>query len=296
MNELFDKLTLRFIFALVILAGLFLYKHTHRILYPSFKSRMFQRFFPGRNPTDNFHLLSRILGIGIIFSEFHFNVGQGLFMASFDFFVRSMSAFVLYLGSLYIIEGIVLYNFEYKDEIIRAKNLSYALVCFAHAVGIALNIKAILHAASESLIVLFFLWLLTMVLLGLATKAYPLTSKLNLNGLLVQKNMAVAVSYTGFFLGLSLIIASGLDNPLNEIRWYTIQIILKILLSLIILPVIIYGLKFLFKLENKNENTQDMANVEVGYGLQEGTSFFTSCLLTTVLTGQIYFENLYPIF
>ncbi len=296
MNELFDQLTLRFIFTLVVLASLFLYKHTHRILYPSFRTRVFQRFFPGRNHTDNFHLLSRIIGIGIIFSEFHFNMGHGFFLAIFDFIVRSMSAFVLYLGSLYIIESIVLYNFEYKDEIIRAKNLPYALVCFTHAVGIALNIKQILKVASESLVVFFFLWLLAMVLLGLVSKAYRLVSKLNFNGLLLQKNMTVSISYAGFFLGSSLIVMSGLDGPLNEIREYTVQIVLKFLLSLIILPVIMYGLKFLFKLEHKGGNTQDLANVDIGYGLQEGTSFLTSCLLTTVLTGQIHFENLYPIF
>ncbi len=301
MNELFDKLTLRFIFTAVILIALFLYKHTHRILYPSARTQILQRFFPSRNSADSFHLFSRILGIGIIFSEFYFKMDQGFLIATFDFLIRAISAFILYLGSLYVIESIVLYNFEYNDEVIKRKNLSYSLICLSHALGVALNLKIVLKVASESLIMLIFLWLLTMVLLGFATKTYTLMSRLSFNRLLLQKNMAVSVSYMGFFLGWSLIISSSLNNELLEIKWYTIQVILKILLSLIILPIFMYGLKYLFNLENDIEKdgkseTQDLINVDVGYGIHEGACFFTSCLLTIVITGRVYFGNFYPVF
>ena len=301
MNELFDKLIIRFTFTAIVVITLFLYKHAHRLFYSRTQGPVIQKFFPSQNAADSFHLFSRILGIGIIFSELYFNMENGFFMASIDFLIVAISTFIIYLGSLYVIESIVLYNFEYSDEVIKKNNLPYSIICFSHALGIAFNLKIIIRVASESLMILLFLWPLTMVLLGLASKTYSFISKLKFENLLINKNMGVSISYMGFFLGCSLVVASSLNNELTEIRAYTIQVVLKLLLSAIILPIFLYGLKYLFNLKDHisiidNAGDKETGDVDVNFGLHEGANFFTSCLLTVVVTGQIYFGSFYPSF
>ena len=301
MNELFDKLILRIVFAVFICVVLVLYKYAHRILYPTARQQIFQNFYPSKNSADTLHLFSRLLGVGIIFSEFYFKVSNGFAFATFDFLVRAVIGFAIYLVSIFVIESIVLYNFEYHDEVIKRKNFPYALISLSHALGAAYVLKTILKVASSSMIMLVFLWLFALVLLGFATKTFPIMSKLSFNRLLIQKNLAVAISYMGFFWGWALIISSALNIELIDIKWYSIQVILKILLSLIILPLFIFGIKFLFKLQddlekaNKGESI-DLNNVEVGYGIFEGVTFFTACFLTIVITGQVHFGTFYPIF
>lgn len=301
MNELFDKLIIRMFFTIFICIMLILYKYAHSFLYPSTRSQLFKRFFPSKNSPDTLHLFARIIGIGIIFSEFYFNMSEGPLLALIDFCIQSVIVCGLYLASIYIVESIVLYNFEYQDEIVKRKNFSYAIVSFSHSIALAYIIKAVLSVSKTSFILLFFLWLFSIVLLGFATKTYGIISKLSFNRLLVQKNTAVGISYLGFIWGWSLIISSSMNHELVEIKWYTIQVILKILLSLIIAPIFKSGLIWIFKMQDdlnrsKGENKNELAEAEFGYGLFEGAIFFTSCFLTTVITGNIHFGTFYPVF
>lgn len=301
MNELFDKLILRFVFTLFLCGAIFLYKYAHTFLYPTARNQLFRRFFPSKNSCDTLHLFSRIIGIGIIFSEFYFNMSDGIYLALLDFSVDALIASTLFLGSIYIIESIVLYNFEYNDEITKRKNFAYALVCFAHSLGMAYIVKTVIAVSQTSLVMVFFLWLFAIVLVGFATKSYSLISKLSFNRLMVQKNLAVGASYLGFIWGWSLIIASSLQHELNDIKWYSIQVILKILLSLIIIPFFKKGLVFIFNfqddlLEKNSEGKLVNSQAELGYGVYEGAIFFTSCFLTTVITGNIHFGTFYPVF
>lgn len=303
MNELYDKLILRIIFTLIVCFVIYIYKYAHSLLYPSIRHQLLKRFFPSKNSPDTIHLFSRIIGIGIIFSNFYFNLHGGMHIALFKLLIETVVIIVLYLGSLYIIESIVLYNFEYSDEIIRRKNYAYALICFSHSIGLAYIIKTVLKVAHTSIVMTFFLWLFSMVLIGFASKAFPIISRLSFNRLLVQKNMAIALSYMGFFWGQCLIISSALDHKLAVIKWYTIQVILIILLSLIIFPIFKKGLIYIFKMQDdlptkKEDNVEKTisTDVELGYGIYEGAILFTSCFLTTVITGNIQYGNFYPIF
>lgn len=301
MNELFDKLILRFVFTLFLCGALYLYKYAHSFLYPTSRNQLFKRFFPSKNSCDTLHLFSRIIGIGIIYSEFYFNMSDGIYLALLDFFVDSLIVCTLYLGSIYIIESIVLYNFEYNDEIIKRKNYAYAIVCLAHSLGMAYIVKTVIAVSQTSLVMVFFLWLFAIVLIGFATKSYSLISKLSFNRLMVQKNLAIGASYLGFIWGWSLIISSSLQHELNDIKWYSIQVILKMLLSLIIIPFFKKGLVFIFNfqddlLEKNSEGKLVNSQAELGYGVYEGAIFFTSCFLTTVITGNIHFGTFYPIF
>ena len=292
MSESLDQLVLRFIFSLIILSLFFIYKYIHQALYP--ESQMLQELPGSKNPADSLHFFARVLGLGIIFSEFFFKIHQGFLFTSFDFFLRAFVAFGLYLISLYLVDSIALYDFEYNDEVVKRRNLSYSTLCLSHALGVSFNIKMILSITSENLILFAFLWLLSIVLLGFSIKIYTLTSTLNINQILYQKSSALAMSYMGFFLGSSLIISSSLNHELLEIRWYLAQVALKIILSLLIIPLFIYGFKFIFNLKDEmddasEEDSQDL--MHLNYGLCKGASFFTSCLLTVVITGKIYFES-----
>ena len=54
-----------------------------------------------------------------------FDTSQGIFFAFLGFLVQSIATYSLFLVSIYILESISLYNFEYQDEILKRKNLSY---------------------------------------------------------------------------------------------------------------------------------------------------------------------------
>ncbi|MCO4792429.1 MAG: hypothetical protein KC493_01860 [Bacteriovoracaceae bacterium] len=302
MNELFDKLILRIVFTIFMLFLLYLYKYAHSFLYPSSRQQLFKRFFPIKNSPDTMILVSRILGIGLLFSQFYFFMSEGFLYALLDFFLEASIGFMIYLTSIYILESIVLFNFEYQDEVLKRKNYAYSIISMAHSIGFAYILKVVLAVSNHSVIMLFFLWLFAIVLIGFATKSFGIISKLPFNRLLVQKNLGLAFSYLGFFWGWTLIISSSINNELIDIRWFSIQVILKIVLSLIIIPIFRKGLLIIFKfhdeiekeivIDNKPENQEKT----LGYGIYEGSIFFASCFLTTVITGHINFGTFYPVF
>ncbi len=301
MNELYDKLIIRIIFALLVCFIIYIYKQAHLFLYPSIKHQILKKFSPSKNSTDTIHLFGRIIGIGIIYSNIVINVSDGMYFALGQLFLESIMVIMLYLASLYILESIVLYNFEYADEILRRKNYAYAIICFSHSISLAYILKTVIKVSNSSLIMTLFLWLFAIVLIGFCSKTFQIISKLSFNRLLVQKNIAVAISYMGFILGLCIIISSSLDHSLQDIKWYTIQVILKILLSIIIIPIVRKGLILAFSIQDdlqvKKDDPEDKTlSVELGYGIYEGSILFTSCFLTTVITGNIYYGNFYPIF
>ena len=116
MNELFDKLILQILFTVLICASLIFYKYAHGIFYPSTRQHFLKRFYPTKNSSDTLHFFSRIIGIGIIFSEFSFNLSTGIGLAILDFFAKAIFGFFLYLISLYIIDSIVLFKCSVNDS------------------------------------------------------------------------------------------------------------------------------------------------------------------------------------
>jgi uncharacterized membrane protein YjfL (UPF0719 family) len=228
-------------------------------------------------------------------------MNHGFTYALLDFFLRALFAFVIYLLSLFIIESIALYNFEYNGEILKRKNMSYSLVCLSHAIGISMILKTVLKVSMESFVMMLFLWLFAMVLIGFASKTYNYVSKINFNPLLIQKSVPLGISYLGFFFGCSIIISSSIDNKLVDIKWYAIQVILKLLLSLMILPIILKGLKYFFQIEEPSRykdttGKNEVNEIDIGFGIYQGILFFTSCYLTVVVTGNVSFGSFYPIF
>jgi uncharacterized membrane protein YjfL (UPF0719 family) len=270
-------------------------------LYPTSRQQIFKNFYPSKNPADTLHLFARILGIGLIFSEYHFYTSDGILFALLDFFIQGTFVSVLFLASLYIMESIVLYNFEYHDEIIKRRNMAYAAITFGMTLSIAFILKTILSIAQESVVILFFLWLFAVVLIGFSTKTYTLISKLPFGRLVIQKNMGISISYVGFIWGWTLIICSSLDHELRDVMSFAVHLILNIMLSMIIFPLFYRGLIFIFKIQddfdpNSFEGKKETSDIEVGYGVYNGAITLTACFLTTIITGQIDFGTFYPVF
>ncbi len=111
MNEIFDKLLIRFLFTLFICVALFIYKYAHVIFYPSNKKQILKKIYPSENYIDTLHIFSRLIGIALIFSTLEFNEYIGISISSFHFFVWSIVGISFYLLSIYILENIIFYNF-----------------------------------------------------------------------------------------------------------------------------------------------------------------------------------------
>lgn len=299
MNELFDKLILRFIFTAYVCLTLYLYKYVHRYLYPTVRGQMIKAFYPEKNTCDTLHFFSRLLGIGIIYGQFYFSLNDGILLALFDFFVRSSLAFIFYLTSLYVLESIVLGNFEYSTEVLKNKNMPYSIITMAHSIGMAFLINKVLQISGNSIILMLILWLFSLILIAVSFKAFPLVCNLPFNRLIIQKNNAIAFAYLGVFWGWVVIIHSAFSQDLKDIRWYSVLFILKILLSLIILPIFLRALRKIFNIEIKNildTDDDQIENFEVGSGIFHGVIFTTASYLTSIITGQIYFGSFYPVF
>lgn len=302
MNELFDKLILRVFLAIFICLLLWLYKYLHVILYPVAKEQVLNAFSPLKNPADTIHLYSRLAGFGIVFSEFQFYLSDGVLYATLEFITHSICGYSLFLISIWIMDSISLYNFDYSDEIHKRRNLAYATVAAANVLALAYLIKIVLQVSHGSFITLIFLWLLSVIAIGIAAKTYSWITLLAFNKNIIQKNMGIAFSYTGFILGWTIIVATSLENESKSFRWYATSVVLQILLALIVYPLFRKGLELVFrveyefsekKLEGSNQKESDQQFV---YGFYEGVSYLTACLLTSLIIGHIHFGTFYPVF
>jgi hypothetical protein len=94
-------------------------------------------------------------------------------------------------------------------------------------------------------------------------------------------------------------------TPMEDIRVYGINAILKILLALIIYPVFKYGLIKIFQIEQFSSEQRSSIGVllgeegeqkALGIGLYEGILGLTSAYLTTIITENIDFGSFYPVF
>jgi uncharacterized membrane protein YjfL (UPF0719 family) len=302
MNELMDKLILRIIFSLTICFYLLLYKYAHILFYPSSRNQLLKRFYPSQNSADTLHFFGRLVGIGIVYSSLYFDLSDGMILAIISFLIKSFVAFVVYLLSLYIIESITLYNFEYSDEITKRKNICYGIITFFQSLSVSIILRVIMSSSNNSIVLILFMWLLGIVIFGFATKFYTLISKLSFNKLMIHKNLALAFSFSGYVTGTSIIISSALAQPIVNIETYMLEVILKILLSAIIFPIFQKGIVFIFKLQDDLDEAimlnseKDMLGPHLGYGIYEGSLLFTSSLLTSLVIRQIVFGNFYPTF
>ena len=300
MAEIFDRLIIRVLLAAFVCLMMYVYRYAHVIFYPSVKRQVLKKINPAENPADSLHLFARLIGIALIFSSVSFNETSGFFLSIFHFAVWGLIAIVLYLLSLYIVESIVFYNFDYTDEILKRKNMSYAVISFCHSVVIAFLTRTVMSEAENSLIILLVLWLYMLVIVGISVKYYSLISRLTFNRLLIQKNLSLCFSYGGFALGAGIIIASCFDQEHYDITIYCIQVLLKTILSLIIFPIFKKGLIYIFPIKlgetGGHESQIESDRQSYGYGFYEGAVFIAGAILTTMIVNRIQFGTIYPFF
>lgn len=296
MNEIFDKLIIRFLFTVFICLGLLFYKYAHVLFYPSRKKQILKKIYPSENYVDTLHLFARLIGIALIFSTLEFNEYIGFVRSVLDFFILGTSGIALYLFSMYILDNIVFFNFEYKDEVLKKKNAAYGIVSFSIAICLAFLVRTIFKESEHSLIILFILWLFALVLFGFSTKLYQYVSKLPFNSLMIQKNLGLSLSYSGFLFGTTLIIISAFNHEHHDLISYCIQVILKTLLGALIFPIFRYGVNYVYQIQDDAETNNTDDPVHLGYGLHEGAVFLICGLLTSIIIGQIHFGTIYPFF
>jgi uncharacterized membrane protein YjfL (UPF0719 family) len=113
---------------------------------------------------------------------------------------------------------------------------------------------------------------------------------------MIQKNIGLGLAYSGFLLGNTIIISSSFSHEHHDITSYMIQVILKTLLAVLILPIFKYGLTYVFKInESPNQGlTED--HPHLGYGIYVGATYLTAALLTSIIIAQIHFGTIYPFF
>jgi uncharacterized membrane protein YjfL (UPF0719 family) len=300
MAEIFDRLIIRILLAGFVCLMIYLYRYAHVIFYPTVKRQVLKKINPAENPADTLHLFSRLVGISIIFSSISFNETSGFFLSIFHFAVWGTIAVVFYLLSLYIMESVVFYNFDYTDEVLKRKNMCYAFISFCHAIVVAYLSRTVMMEAENSLVILIVLWLYMLVIVGFSVKYYGFISKLSINSLIIQKNLSLCFSYGGFIMGAGFIIASCFDQEHYDITVYCIQVLLKTILSLLIFPLFKKGLVKIFPIklgdERGSQSQIDMDKQSIGYGFYEGAIFLAGAILTTMIVHRIQFGTIYPFF
>ncbi|MBF0205621.1 MAG: hypothetical protein HQK53_01895 [Oligoflexia bacterium] len=320
MSETLDKLILRTIIALTLCLLLLIYKYTHFSLKVSLRPKLTKKFYPSQNPADTLYFFSRILGVAIILTAPFFDIEYGPFNAFLGFMLQALIAITFYIISIYIMESITLFHFEYQDEVVTRKNICYSIICFAEATAIALVIKSLITYSNFSFFLLLYYWLLAIVLLGLSSKLYYFRSNMEFNKLMIHKNLALGLSYSGHLLGAAIIIISSFNQPSASIEDFTFTVLLKIILAIILLPIIQQGIIIVFKIKNEiAEDASAISNNEsitkevtdltelidltgkehygptFSQGIYEGVLFFTSSFLTSTVTGPLNFGNFYPL-
>jgi uncharacterized membrane protein YjfL (UPF0719 family) len=146
-------------------------------------------------------------------------------------------------------------------------------------------------------------WLLALVLYGIVGKLFRFISPLSLNKLIIQKNISISLSYSGFLFGSTILILAAFEQSHVDVKRYGIQVLLSILLSLLIYPIFIFGLKKAFNIHDdlmsKKQKLQDDQQVplpEFGYGVFEAAMYLAAGQLTAIIIGHVELGIIYPFF
>jgi uncharacterized membrane protein YjfL (UPF0719 family) len=293
MEEDLDKFIIRIFFAFVVMGVLFLYRLSYRYLHPSLKDQFALPFNPLQNPCNTLIIFSRVLGVAIIYSSLKISLHHGIWLSLIDLLLQGLLGFILFIVSIYILESITLYNFEYEDEVIKRKNISYSIISFSQAITLSFIVKCVLDVADHSIPITLFLWLLSLVVIGFSIKSFKWLSRLSFNKLIIQKDITLGFSFSGFVFGLGVLIVACFSQSVLNWQSYATQVILNILKASMVFPVIKFLITKIFKVEEIKESEINTENA-FGYGLYEGILFLTCAFFTAIIINQIYFGSFYP--
>jgi hypothetical protein len=292
MNDIIDKFLIRLFVVIIFIFFLYLYKYLHILFYPSEKKHFLKKFIVVENPADTIHLFSRILGLSIIFSSQTINEYNGFYLATFNLISWLTISSLLFVVSIYITESIVFYNFDYKDEVLKKQNISYALISASLTISLSWLIKTILLHNDDSFIISIIMWLLIIVIFNFSLKLFGTISGLIFNKLLIQKNLSLGSGFSGFSFSMAIIISSAFTQNFISLPHYLAQLFLKILLSLLIFPLVDFGICHLIQLKQIDKDPSN----EIGHGIYLGFKFLIAAYITSITIGQINFGSIYPYF
>jgi len=112
---------------------------------------------------------------------------------------------------------------------------------------------------------------------------------------MIQKNIGLSVSYSGFLMGNTILLNAAFSHEHHDISSYCIQVILKVLLGALIIPIFRFGIGYIFRI-TPTVASDESNNLHLGEGIYEGALFLTCAFLASIIIGQIHFGTIYPFF
>ncbi len=298
MNELIDKLAIQCLFLLIIFIIGFIFNYTYSFFYTEQRLLTLKNFYPSKNSPHSIHFFSRFFSLLFILGSININIGSSLLFSLLYFAFIAILLFGLFLASLYILDSITLYNFEFDVEILSKKNYSYALISASNSIAVAFLLKNISLISFDSIINLIFIWLFSIMLIGFSIKLFPYVFNQSLNRHVVQKNLSISLTYMGFILGNSLAITSCFPKIQLSLEWYSIHIITSALLLIMVISFIFFAMKKTLRIKQdyKGDLIEETdVEPEVGNGVYNGISYFTACYVAIIVINHIQFGSFYPV-
>lgn len=291
MEEIFDNLLTKIFFSIMFIGILYLYRYAHLILYPQAKKQVLNLFNPFENISDSIHYFSRIVGISIVFSSINIQVSENLTLSIVNFAFWTIVNIIFYLLSLYILELIVLHAFQYQQEILKRKNISYAIVSAVIAICLSFLIKNTTQIADNSIPFMIIVTLYTIVIFGLFLKQYHLVSRFSFSKSIIGQDLGVVISHAGFCIAATIIVHYCFKFSSDNLENFITTSLTYFLLCGILLPFFYYFLQrvFLSKLHMAISIFDEKLGIQHNLGITECMLYLSSTLLTIIIVFNINF-------
>ena len=285
MEEIFDHLLIRILFTALLIGILYGYRYAHLFLYPQGKKQVIALFNPLENTADTIHYMARIIGICIVFTSFEVHLFENILMSVLHFLFWTTVDIIFYLLSLYLMELIVLHSFQYQQEILKRKNITFAIINAALAICLAILIQNIIEIADYSIPMVIILWLFMIVVFGLLVKQFHLISHYHFSKAVFSKDPGVAISYVGYLLATTMIVYSAFNQEQKNITNFIATAFTNLLLCGILLPLFYYGIRNVFLSTRKMTMMIYDEELEIKYdlGIAEAMLFLAAAFLTSIV-------------
>lgn len=298
MKHILDSLLIKFLFLLITIFFLYIFRKIHIFLAPKDVRNFHLKFYPIRNHVDSIHFFSRLLSIGIILSSLSIEIHPDLISNLMHFISWSAISVATYFASIYILEGIILHPFDYFDEIHNKKNYAYVLISSTLSICTAILIKTTIAQTGFyfllSSVTYAFLFVAFMVLL----KLYSFTSIFHLKNYIAKKDLSVALSYSGYIVAITILCVFAQEDSSASYQIHLLTILSKLIWAIILFPLFKLGIVYIFKVQAIQDKDPKAGNVypKLGYGIFEGATFCMSSIFTSLLMPAINITTALPIF
>lgn len=295
MEEIFDHLIIRFVFAITLCFLLYSYKYLHFLLYPSGKKQVLQLFNPLTNTADSIHYFGRLIGMGVIFLSYDIHFYDNLPQTIFYFSFWSTVDIGIYLLTMTILEGILFYKFDYQQEILKRKNITYATLSAFLSINAAFILKKAISLSEHSVPTLVTIWLLGLVLFALIAKQYSFFSIFNFSKQIYSRDNGVLFSFTAFITCISVLLTKAMETEAISLTNYLGNFLVKVLLCSIFMPIFYQVIKMIYLVKQKMtlviyDHTVNGKELPLALGILEAMLF---CLTSFMTYAVVFGINIY---